>query len=78
MNISSHIYVEQKKKNKTDLERCAFGIVERYQKGAIVELRDYGWQMTWKYLLKELRSCSPGFMDIEYGIALHLAFTESR
>ena len=78
MNISSKLQDNPRAKTKQDLENCAFGIAERYQQGAFVELKGVGWQMTWIYLLKDLRACCSGFSEVEYGIALNQAFVRPR
>jgi hypothetical protein len=64
--------------DKQDLEICAHDIAEKYQNGSMPDLKQTGWTAAWKYLIKELRSCCPGFSDIEYGIALNQAFVDSK
>ncbi|BBO81851.1 hypothetical protein DSCO28_24170 [Desulfosarcina ovata subsp. sediminis] len=74
MSIPSKIHAIDREKAKQDLENHALLIAEGYQNGTLVELQKVGWQMTWNYLLKALRTCCPGFSEIEYGIALNQAF----
>ncbi len=61
---------------KPELEKCATGVAEKYRTGELSELKTIGWPVAWRYLLKDLRHCCPGFTEIEYGIALNQAFTD--
>ena len=63
---------------KRDLERCAQDIAEKYQTGALPELKQTGWTAAWRYLIKDLRTCCPGYPEIEYAIALNKAFFDSK
>ena len=59
-----------------DLERCAYELAEKYQAGQLPELKQTGLTAAWRYLIKDLRTCCPGFSEIEYGIALNQAFID--
>lgn len=62
---------------KPNLEKCAFGVAEKYRTGELQELQELGWPVAWRYLLKDLRNDCPGFTEIEYGIALNQAFIKA-
>jgi hypothetical protein len=75
---SSEFINNNDKISKMNLEKCAYGMTEKYQSGGLPELKQIGWPVAWKYLLKDLRICCPGFSEIEYGIALNKAFIDSK
>ena len=63
---------------KRNLDTCAFGIAQQYRNGTLTAVTDGAWRMTWNHMLKDLRTCCPGFSEIEYGIALNQAFVANN
>ena len=57
-----------------ELERCADDLAKKYRAGRLPELQETALTAAWKYLVRDLRTCCPGFSEIEYGIALNHAF----
>jgi hypothetical protein len=69
--------IELKNAGRKALSACACTVAEKYRNGLQLHRQPTGLPLAWRGLLKELRSCCPGFTDIEYGIALNRAFTGS-
>lgn len=65
-------------KDKLDLDHCAYAVVGRYRQDRSNGVPGNGWTLTWKRLIRELRSDCPGFSDLEYGIALTNRLTDPR
>jgi hypothetical protein len=63
---------------RQDLERCALNMAEKYQNGQNPKLKNLAWVFAWRRLIKDLKICCPGFIEIDYGIALSQAFEKSN
>lgn len=66
-------------KNRDRLNQSAHAIVKQYQAGSLPDVNPHqGWPLIWKDLNKILRNLCPGFSDLEYGIALNMAFDPQK
>jgi hypothetical protein len=63
---------------KLDLNRYACSLADQYRAGLLPEVRSKGWPLVWKDLTKALRSRCPGFLELEYAIALNQGFVNSE
>jgi len=70
--------IELKNAGRNTLSACAYTVTENFLNGIQVHRQPTGLPMAWRGLIKELRSCCPGFTDIEYGIELNRAFIGSH
>lgn len=61
--------------DERNLDHCAYAIVDRFRQGRLTETAGIGWTLTWKTLIRVLRSDCPGFSDLQYGIALTNSLT---
>jgi hypothetical protein len=62
---------------KNNLERYACYLADQYQAGLLPEVQSKGWPIVWKDLTRELRSRCPGFLELEYAIALNQGFVNA-
>ncbi|WP_319407939.1 hypothetical protein [uncultured Desulfosarcina sp.] len=63
---------------KQDLEKSACYLADQYQAGLLPETESKGWPVVWRDLTKELRSRCPGFLELEYAIALSQGFLNAE
>lgn len=63
---------------KENLDRYACNLIDQYRAGSLPEVQSKGWPTVWKDLTKELRSRCPGFLELEYAIALNQGFVNSE
>lgn len=70
--------IEMKNAGRKELSACALTVAEKYTNGLQVHQQPTALSLAWRGLIKELRSCCPGFTEIEYGIALNRAFIGSH
>lgn len=62
----------------TNLNRYACYLANQYRAGLLPEVKSNSWPLVWKDLTKELRSRCPGFLELEYAIALNQGFVYSE
>jgi hypothetical protein len=63
---------------KRDLKRYACSLADQYRAGSLPAVQSKGWPIVWRDLTKELRSRFPGFLELEYAIALNQGFVNSE
>jgi hypothetical protein len=63
---------------KLDLNRYACSLADQYRAGSLPAVQGKGWPIVWRDLTKELRSRFPGFLEVEYAIALNQGFVNSE
>lgn len=69
---------DPKMRVKKDLERCACYLADQYRAGSLPEVQSKGWPIVWKDLTRELRRRCPGYLDLEYAIALNQGFVNAE
>lgn len=62
---------------RRELAACAHKVADEFRCGLSASEPPTGLPVAWRGMLRSLSACCPGYTEIEYGIALNRAFTES-